>query len=86
MRFYLPEYSDKWKVPKGGALFHHGATLHSSHRNKSDQWRRAYALHFTAQDAVFETKAARELQSHAYFRNELDYVEKLALARASANV
>ena len=33
-------------VGKGGVVFHHGYTLHSSHRNHSDRWRRGYATHW----------------------------------------
>ena len=33
-------------VGKGGVVFHHGQTLHSSHRNHSDRWRRGYATHW----------------------------------------
>lgn len=33
-------------VGKGGVVFHHGQTFHSSHRNHSDRWRRGYATHW----------------------------------------
>ncbi len=33
-------------VGKGGVVFHHGETLHTSHRNQSPRWRRAYATHW----------------------------------------
>ncbi len=37
-------------VGKGGVVFHHSQTLHTSHRNESDRWRRGYATHWvTAQ-------------------------------------
>ena len=29
-------------VNKGGVVFHHSQTLHTSHRNESDRWRRGY--------------------------------------------
>mmetsp|Transcript_69895 Transcript_69895/g.116080 ORF Transcript_69895/g.116080 Transcript_69895/m.116080 type:complete len:282 (-) Transcript_69895:151-996(-) len=37
-------------VRKGGVIFHHGATLHASGANFSNRWRRAYAVHFGAQE------------------------------------
>ena len=30
----------------GGVVFHHCQTLHTSHRNTSDHWRRGYATHW----------------------------------------
>ena len=39
-------------VRKGGVVFHHGATLHTSHRNESDRWRRAYATHWVTADVT----------------------------------
>lgn len=33
-------------VPKGGVVFHHSQTLHTSHRNHSDRWRRGWATHW----------------------------------------
>ena len=33
-------------VGKGGVVFHHSQTLHSSHRNYSERWRRGYATHW----------------------------------------
>ena len=38
-------------VHKGGVVFHHGYTLHSSSRNYSDRWRRGYATHWITADA-----------------------------------
>jgi phytanoyl-CoA hydroxylase len=42
-------------VPKGGVVFHHSQTLHTSHRNESDRWRRAYATHWATADVTSET-------------------------------
>ncbi len=42
-------------VKKGGVVFHHGGTLHTSHRNESDRWRRAYATHWVAADVTSES-------------------------------
>ena len=33
-------------VQKGGVVFHHSKTLHTSHRNESTRWRRGYATHW----------------------------------------
>jgi ectoine hydroxylase-related dioxygenase (phytanoyl-CoA dioxygenase family) len=33
-------------VRKGGVVFHHSKTLHTSHRNESERWRRGYASHW----------------------------------------
>ena len=33
-------------VGKGGVVFHHAKTLHTSHRNHSPRWRRGYATHW----------------------------------------
>jgi len=43
------------RVGKGGVVFHHGSTLHTSHRNESDRWRRAYATHWVTADVTSET-------------------------------
>ena len=37
-----------------GVVFHHSKTLHTSHRNESDQWRRAYATHWASAGVVSE--------------------------------
>ena len=41
-------------VRKGGVLIHHGWTLHTSHRNESDRWRRAYATHWVTDRCTSE--------------------------------
>lgn len=48
-------------VRKGGIVFHHSKALHTSHRNESDRWRRAYASHWVSADVtcdeiLFETR------------------------------
>lgn len=50
-------------VGKGGVVFHHVETLHTSHRNNSDRWRRGYATHWVAPDVTSEI----DLISRAYF-------------------
>jgi ectoine hydroxylase-related dioxygenase (phytanoyl-CoA dioxygenase family) len=39
-------------VRKGGVVFHHSQTLHTSHRNESDRWRRGYATHWVTSDVT----------------------------------
>lgn len=39
-------------VNKGGVVFHHGETLHTSHRNHSDRWRRAHATHWVSGEST----------------------------------
>ncbi|RKX34697.1 MAG: hypothetical protein DRP71_06250 [Verrucomicrobia bacterium] len=41
-------------VRKGGVLIHHGWVLHTSHRNESDRWRRAYATHWVTDRCTSE--------------------------------
>ena len=36
-------------MPKGATLCWHGAALHGSPANRSDRWRRAWAVHFVAE-------------------------------------
>ena len=51
-------------VPRGGVVLHHGHTLHTSHANRSDRWRRAYATHWVSADVVCDV----ETIDRAYFR------------------
>jgi len=44
-------------VKKGGVVFHHGTSLHTSHRNESERWRRAYATHWITPNAVTKESA-----------------------------
>lgn len=55
-------------VAKGGVVLHHGHTLHTSHANRSDRWRRAYATHWVSADVVSDV----ETINHAYFRASAD--------------
>ncbi len=64
-------------VRKGGAVFHHSQTLHTSHRNESDRWRRAYGGHWVTADVrcekteeSMEGMAFKSLET-AYFRGDL---------------
>ncbi len=50
-------------VGKGGVVFHHSKMLHTSGRNKSNQWRRGYATHWVTADVTDETGRLAE----AYF-------------------
>jgi ectoine hydroxylase-related dioxygenase (phytanoyl-CoA dioxygenase family) len=52
-------------VGKGGVVFHHGTTLHTSHRNESDRWRRAYATHWVTADVTSESPVLE----NAHFRH-----------------
>lgn len=54
-------------VRKGGVLIHHGWTLHTSHRNESDRWRRAYATHWVTDRCSSEVGVLDD----AIFRSEL---------------
>lgn len=44
-------------VHKGGVVFHHSQTLHSSHRNYSDRWRRGYATHWVTEDVTCKNES-----------------------------
>jgi len=55
-------------VKKGGVVFHHSETLHSSRRNTSDRWRRAYATHWATADVTSES----DVIDNAYFQRD-DY-------------
>ena len=64
-------------VGQGGVIFHHSLTLHTSHRNQSERWRRGYGSHWVTADVVCEKKdeskdwmAFTSLES-AYFHNDL---------------
>ena len=41
-------------VGKGGVVFHHSRTLHTSYRNESDRWRRGYATHWVTEGVTCE--------------------------------
>ena len=53
-------------VKKGGVVFHHSQTLHTSHRNESDRWRRAYATHWVTRDVTSQAGVIER----AYFNEE----------------
>jgi phytanoyl-CoA hydroxylase len=42
-------------VRKGGVVFHHSHTLHTSHRNESNYWRRGYATHWVTANVTCKT-------------------------------
>ena len=54
-------------VHKGGVVFHHSQTLHTSHRNGSDRWRRGYATHWATADVTSETPVIE----NAYYKRGL---------------
>ncbi len=67
----LPELIDLSKeslasVGKGGVVFHHSQTLHTSHRNESDRWRRGYATNWVTANVTSEGSTLDK----AYFKDE----------------
>ncbi|MFT3770640.1 MAG: phytanoyl-CoA dioxygenase family protein [Minicystis sp.] len=50
----------------GGVVFHHGKTLHCSHANNSDRWRRAYATHWVTANVTTPTTRL----DNAYFKKK----------------
>lgn len=65
-------------VRKGGVVFHHSETLHTSHRNTSDRQRRGYATHWVAADVV----STSQVLDNAYFKRD-DYPELAGEALAT---
>jgi ectoine hydroxylase-related dioxygenase (phytanoyl-CoA dioxygenase family) len=53
-------------VRKGGVVFHHSKTLHTSHRNESDRWRRGYASHWATAQVTSEINTL----DNAYFKSK----------------
>jgi phytanoyl-CoA hydroxylase len=53
-------------VKKGGVVFHHSKTLHTSHRNESERWRRGYAAHWVTANVTSE----KDTLDKAYFQRE----------------
>ena len=51
-------------VGLGGVVFHHSQTLHTSHRNDSERWRRGYATHW----ATAAVTAESPVLDAAYFK------------------
>ena len=69
-------------VKKGGVVFHHCRTLHTSRRNESDQWRRGYATHWVTAGVTSEIGTV----DNAYFNKNADlYNEAVASADARAH-
>ena len=67
-------------VKKGGVVFHHGNTLHTSHRNRSDRWRRAYATHWVSADTTCESDTIK----NGYFNAEKALYEEILAASVTA--
>jgi len=61
-------------VGKGGVVFHHIKTLHTSHRNESDRWRRAYATHWASADVTSENETIQK----AYYNANADLYNQAA--------
>lgn len=59
-------------VGKGGVVFHHCKTLHTSHRNESDRWRRGYATHW----ASAAVKSENDTISNAYFNRHAELYDE----------
>ncbi|MEM7534307.1 MAG: phytanoyl-CoA dioxygenase family protein [Chloroflexota bacterium] len=55
-------------VGKGGIVFHHSQTLHTSYRNESNRWRRGYATHW----ASAKVTSTKDTIASAYFQ-QADY-------------
>jgi ectoine hydroxylase-related dioxygenase (phytanoyl-CoA dioxygenase family) len=53
-------------VNKGGVVFHHCKTLHTSHRNTSNRWRRGYATHWASAQTTSKTDTVK----NAYFNRD----------------
>eukprot|EP00039_Didymoeca_costata_P026716 m.16484 g.16484 ORF g.16484 m.16484 type:complete len:279 (-) comp5711_c0_seq2:140-976(-) len=72
-------------VKQGGVSFHHGATLHCSGENKSNRWRRGYAVHFGAKGLdLTQTEETKKLLERSYF-NRPDYEKLLGKAKELEN-
>lgn len=53
-------------VKKGGVVFHHVNTLHTSHRNESNRWRKGYATHWASANVTCEN----ETVNRGHFKKE----------------
>ena len=51
-------------VRAGGVVLHHTVTLHTSHRNESERWRRGYATHW----GVRSITSSGDIVERAYFQ------------------
>lgn len=54
-------------LKKRGVVFHHSKTLHTSHRNESNRWRRECATHCVTPSVTGETNVIKD----AYFKTDL---------------
>jgi phytanoyl-CoA hydroxylase len=63
-------------APKGAVVCHHSQTLHTSHRNESDRWRRGFATHWAGLDV---TSTDVEIDNAYYNIYPELYAETLAL-------
>ena len=52
-------------VRRGGVIFHHPLTLHTSGPNRSERWRRGYATHWVTEDVTSDNGSLDD----AYFRD-----------------
>ena len=64
---------------KGAVVFHHCHTLHTSHRNDSQRWRRGFATHWASHDVV---SANSTIDEGYYHRHTQLYAETLAQTAA----
>ncbi len=55
-------------VARGGVVFHHSQTLHTSHRNNSDRWRRALATHWASSNVTSQVDTV----ASGYYRQHQD--------------
>ena len=67
------------RVGRGGVVFHHSQTLHTSHENRSDRWRCGYATHWVHRDVRCET----DVLDAAYF-HRADYPSYNRLSRTNS--
>lgn len=58
-------------VRKGGVVFHHSQTLHTSGRNRSDRWRRAHATHWVTANVRDNQNAQGQLAKSYFNRPDL---------------
>ena len=65
-------------VKQGGVVFHHSQTLHTSHRNESDRWRRAYATHWASAEVTSENSTI----DRAYYHRFPELYEETVAANA----
>lgn len=67
------------RAGKGAVVLHHSHTLHTSHRNDSDRWRRGFATHWASAAVVSSNTTIDE----AYYNTHAQlYAETLATVSA----